>query len=247
MDEKRALHSKLTNYVPAPPIEKIIPDVERLVDIGDASSIEPIRKLLSNIEEALWDEPQSEHRMATDLNVSFRARIDISNKIYDLLESLIFRIAKSEAGRSHGERHVPTEAPPGVAPVHMSDFQFEIIGRCSQGRLIRRKESNRLGVRATEFDEAHRSQIGDFFSKGDTVSYSVTAYMIREDSQEDSVESPRLVMSFDDFQGSEMEFYKYVWSEDVEGKLIYNSFELINGFLRAKVGKSDCYWFLSMR
>jgi len=75
----------------------------------------------------------------------------------------------------------------------------------------------------------------------------VTAYMVREDGQEDAADSYRLVMSFDDYQGNDLEFHNYVWSEDVEGKLIYNSFELINGFLWAKVGKSDRYWFLSMR
>ena len=41
MGEKEALHSKLTAYVPTPPLGEIIPDVERLVEIGDASSIEP--------------------------------------------------------------------------------------------------------------------------------------------------------------------------------------------------------------
>jgi len=50
MDEKEALHSKLRSYVPTPPLSEIIPDVERLVEIGDASSIEPIRELLSRIE-----------------------------------------------------------------------------------------------------------------------------------------------------------------------------------------------------
>ena len=253
MDEKEALHSKLSAYVPAPPLGKIIPDVERLVEIGDASSIAPIRKLLSNIGEALWDGYGSEEYdiqtglTATDFDISHWDRMDITNRIHGLLESLIFRIAESEAGESRGGNHAPTEAPPGAAPVHMSDFQFEIIGRRVPGGLIRRKESDRLRVWATEFDDAYGSQIEDFFSKGDTVSYAVTAYMVREDSQEDATDSYRLVMSFDDYQGNDLEFHKYVWSEDVEGKLIYNSFELINGFLWAKAGESDRYWFLSMR
>jgi len=253
MDEKEALHSKLRSYVPTPPLGEIIPDVERLVAIGDASSIEPIRKLLSNIEEALWNDDESENfmvqsgRTATDFDISFWDRKDIPNRIHDLLESLIFRIGEAEAGEYHGGDHAPSEAPPGAAPVHMSDFQFEIIGRRAPGGLIRRKESDRLRVWATEFDDAYGSQIEDFFSKGETVSYAVTAHMVREDGQEDAMDSYRLVMSFDDYQGNDLEFHKYVWTEDVEGKLIYNSFELINGFLWAKVGKSDRYWFLSMR
>jgi len=258
MDEKEALHSKLSAYVPTPPLGEIIPDVERLVEIGDASSIEPIRKLLSNIEEALWNDDESENfmvqtgRTATDFDISWWDRKDIPDKIYGLLESLIFRIAKSEAGESHGGNHPPTEAPPGAAPIHMSDFLFEVIGRRG-GRLIRRNESDRLRAWATEFDDAYGSQIEDFFSKGDTVSYAVTVYMVREEDHEGGIDSDRLVMSFDSDQdgptdhGNETEFYKYVWSEDVEGKLIYNSFELTNGFLWTKVGKSDRYWFLSMR
>ena len=258
MDEKEALHSKLSAYVPTPPLGEIIPDVERLVEIGDASSIEPIRKLLSNIEEALWNDHVSESfmvqtgRRATDFDISYWDRKDIPNRIYGLMESLIFRIGKSEAGEYHGGDHAPPEAPPGAAPVHMSDFQFEIIGRRG-GRLIRRNESNRLRIWATEFDDAYGSQIEDFFSRGDTVSYAVTAYMVREEGLEGGDDSHRLVMSFDGHQGSptysgnEMEFYKYALSEDGDGKLIYNFFELTNGFLWTKVGKSDRYWFLSMR
>jgi len=258
MDEKEALHSKLSAYVPAPPLGKIIPDVERLVEIGDASSIAPIRKLLSNIGEALWDGYGSEEYdiqtglTATDFDISHWDRKDITNRIYGLLESLIFRIAESEAGESRGGNHAPTEAPPGAAPVHMSDFLFEVIGRRG-GRLIRRNESDRLRAWATEFDDAYGSQIEDFFSKGDTVSYAVTVYMVREEDQEGGIDSDRLVMSFDSDQdgptdqGNEMEFYKYALSEDGKGKLIYNFFELTNGFLWTKVGKSDRYWFLSMR
>ena len=41
MDEKETLHAKLRAYVPTPPLGDVIPDVERLVEIGDASSIEP--------------------------------------------------------------------------------------------------------------------------------------------------------------------------------------------------------------
>jgi len=258
MDEKETLHSKLSAYVPTPPLGEIIPDVERLVEIGDASSIEPIRKLLSNIEEALWNDHVSERfmvqtgRKATDFDISYWDRKDIPNRIYDLLESLIFRIGEAEAGEYRGGDQASSEAPPGVAPVHMSDFQFEIIGRRG-GRLIRRNESNRLRIWATEFDDAFGSQIEDFFSRGDTVSYAVTAYMVMEDDQDGLPDSQRLVMSFDEHQGSptdhgnEMEFYKYALSEVVEGKLIYNFFELTNGFLWAKVDRSDQYWFLSMR
>ena len=259
MDEKEALHSKLRSYVPTPPLGEIIPDVERLVRIGDASSIEPIRKLLSNIDKALWKEGLNFDNMVqtgptpSDFDISYWDRKDIPNRIYDLLESLIFRIGKSEAGEYQGEDHPPSEAPPGAAPVHMSDFQFEIIGRRTPGGLIRRNESNRLRVWATEFDDAYGSQIEDFFSKGDTVSYAVTAYMVREDDQDGRLDSQRLVMSLDGHQGSpkdhdkDMEFYMYALSEGVEGKLIYNFFELTNGFLWTKVGKSDRYWFLSMR
>ena len=258
MDEKEALHSKLSAYVPTPPLGEIIPDVERLVEIGDASSIEPIRKLLSNIDKALWKEGLNFDNMVqtgptpSDFDISYWDRKDIPNRIYDLLESLIFRIGEAEAGEYHGGDHAPPEAPPGAAPVHMSDFQFEIIGRRG-GRLIRRNESNRLRIWATEFDDAYGSQIEDFFSRGDTVSYAVTAYMVREDDQDGRPDSHRLVMSFDGQQGNptdranEMEFYKYALSEDIEGKLIYNFFELTNGFLWTKVGKSDRYWFLSMR
>ena len=258
MDEKEELHSKLTAYVPAPPLGEIIPDVERLVEIGDASSIEPIRKLLSNIDKALWKEGLNFDNMVqtgptpSDFDISYWDRKDIPNRIYDLLESLIFRIAKAEAGEYYGEDHAPSEAPPGAAPVHMSDFLFEVIGRRG-GHLIRRKESDRLRVWATEFDDSYGSQIEDFFSKGDTVSYAVTAYMVREEGQDGGDDSYRLVMSLDDHQGSptergnEMEFHNYVWSEDGKGTLIYNSFELTNGFLWTKVGRSDNYWFLSMR
>ena len=258
MDEKEALHSKLTAYVPAPPLGEIIPDVERLVEIGDASSIEPIRELLSDIEEALWNDDESESfrvqigRTATDFDISYWDRKDIPNRIHDLLESLIFRIGEAEAGEYHRGDHAPSEAPPGAAPVHMSDFQFEVIGR-SGGRLIRRKESERLRVWATEFDDAYGSQIEDFFSRGDTVSYAVTAYTVMEDDQVGLPDSQRLVMSFDDQQdspadrGNEMEFYKYALSEDGDGELTYNFFELTNGFLWTKVGRTDRYWFLSMR
>jgi len=258
MNEKEALHSKLGAYVPTPPLGEIIPDVERLVEIGDASSIEPIRELLSRIDEALWKDDESESfvvqsfRKETDFDISRWDRKDIPDKIYGLMESLIFRIGEAEAGEYRGGDHAPAEAPPGAAPVHMSDFLFEVIGRRG-GRLIRRNESDRLRVWATEFDDAYGSQIEDFFSRGDTVSYAVTAYMVREEGQEGGDDSHRLVMSFDDHQGSptysgnEMEFYKYVWSDDGDGKLIHNSFELINGFLWTKVGKSDRYWFLSMR
>ena len=258
MDEKEALHSKLRSYVPTPPLGEIIPDVERLVEIGDASSIEPIRELLSRIDEALWNDVPSKNfmvqgrRTETDFDISYWDRKDIPNRIHDLLESLIFRIGASEAGEYYGGDHASSEAPPGAAPVHMSDFQFEIIGRRG-GRLIRRNESNRLRVWATEFDDAYGSQIEDFFSKGDTVSYAVTAYMVMEDDQDGLPDSTRLVMSFDDQQcsptdrGNEMEFYKYALSEDGDGKLIYNFFELTNGFLWTKVGRSDRYWFLSMR
>ena len=258
MDEKETLHSKLRAYVPTPPLGDVIPDVERLVEIGDASSIEPIRELLSRIDEALWIDVPSKSfkvqgsRTETDFDISYWDRKDIPNRIHDLLETLIFRIGEAEAGEYHRGDHAPSEAPPGAAPVHMSDFQFEVIGR-SGGRLIRRKESERLRVWATEFDDAYGSQIEDFFSRGDTVSYAVTVYMVREEDQEGGIDSDRLVMSFDSDQdgptdqGNETEFYKYVWSEDVEGKLIHNSFELINGFLWTKVGKSDRYWFLSMR
>ena len=134
----------------------------------------------------------------------------------------------------------------------MSDFQFKVIGKRG-GRLIRRKESDRLRVWATEFDDAYGSQIEDFFSRGDTVSYAVTAYMVMEEGLEEGIDSHRLVMSFDDQQGSpadrgnEMEFYKYALSEGVEGKLTYSFFELTNGFLWTKVGGLDRYWFLSMR
>ena len=191
-------------------------------------------------------------RTETDFDISYWDRRDIPNRIHDLLESLIFRIGASEAGEYYGGDHAPSEAPPGAAPVHMSDFQFEIIGRRG-GRLIRRNESDRLRVWATEFDDAYGSQIQDFFSKGDTVSYAVTAYMVVEDDQDGLPDSTRLVMSLDDQQGSptdrgnEMEFYKYALSEGVDGKLTYNSFELTNGFLWTKVGRSDRYWFLSMR
>jgi len=258
MDEKEALHSKLSAYVPTPPLGDIIPDVERLVEIGDASSIEPIRELLSRINEALWKDDESEnfrvqtYRKETDFDISRWDRKDIPDRIYGLMESLIFKIAEAEAGEYRGGDHTPAEAPPGAAPVHMSDFLFEVIGRRG-ARVIRRNESDRLRVWATEFDNAYGSQIEDFFSRGDTVSYAVTAYMVREESQEGGDDSYRLVMCFDDHQGSptysgsEMEFYKYVWSEDGEGKLVHNSFELINGFLWTKVGKSDRYWFLSMR
>ena len=228
------------------------------MEIGDASSIEPIRDLLNRIDEALWNDVPSESfmvqggRTETDFDISYWDRRDIPNRIHDLLESLIFRIGASEAGEYYGGDHAPSEAPPGAAPVHMSDFQFEIIGRRG-GRLIRRNESDRLRVWATEFDDAYGSQIQDFFSKGDTVSYAVTAYMVVEDDQDGLPDSTRLVMSLDDQQGSptdrgnEMEFYKYALSEGVDGKLTYNSFELTNGFLWTKVGRSDRYWFLSMR
>ena len=258
MDEKEALHSKLSAYVPTPPLGEIIPDVERLVEIGDASSIEPIRKLLSNIDKALWKEGLNFDNMVqtgptpSDFDISYWDRKDIPNRIYDLLESLIFRIGEAEAGEYHGGDQAPSEAPPGAAPVNMSDFLFEVIGRRG-GRVIRRNESDRLRVWATEFDDAYGSQIEDFFSRGDTVSYAVTAYMVMEEGLEGGIDSHRLVMSFDDQQGSpadrgnEMEFYKYALSEDGDGKLIYNFFELTNGFLWTKVGKSDRYWFLSMR
>ena len=258
MDEKEILHSKLSAYVPTPPLGEIIPDVERLVEIGDASSIEPIRELLSRINEALWKDDESEnfrvltYRKETDFDISRWDRKDIPDRIYGLMESLIFRIGEAEAGEYRGGDHALAEAPPGAAPVHMSDFRFEVIGRRG-ARVIRRNESDRLRVWATEFDNAYGSQIEDFFSRGDTVSYAVTAYMVREDGQDGGDDSHRLVMCFDDHQGSpaysgnEMEFYKYVWSEDGEGKLVHNSFELINGFLWTKVGKSDRYWFLSMR
>ena len=84
------------------------------------------------------------------------------------------------------------------------------------------------------------------------MSYAVTAYSI-EEGLEGGIDSHRLVMSFDDQQGSptdrgnEMEFYKYALSEDGDGKLTYNFFELTNGFLWTKVGRTDRYWFLSMR
>ena len=258
MDEKETLHSKLRAYVPTPPLGDVIPDVERLVEIGDASSIEPIRDLLSRIYEALWVDVPSEsfmvqgRRTETDFDISYWDRKDIPKRIHDLLETLIFRIGAAEAGEYRGGDHAPSEAPPGAAPVHMSDFQFEIIGRRG-GRLIRRNESNRLRVWATEFDDAYGSRIEDFFSKGDTVSYAVTAYMVMEDDQDGLPDSQRLVMSFDGQQGSptdrdnEMEFYKYALSEDGAGKLTYNFFELTNGFLRTKVGRSNRYWFLSMR
>ena len=55
MDEKETLHSKLRAYVPTPPLGDVIPDVERLVKIGDASSIEPIRELFNQ----RWQEDQS--------------------------------------------------------------------------------------------------------------------------------------------------------------------------------------------
>jgi len=258
MDEKERLHSKLSAYVPTPPLGEIIPDVERLVEIGDASSIEPIRKLLSNIDKALWKEGLNfDNRVQTgptpsDFDISYWDRKDIPNRIYDLLESLIFRIGEAEAGEYHGGDHAPSEAPPGAAPVHMSDFHFEVIGRRG-ARVIRRNESDRLRIWATEFDDAYGSQIEDFFSRGDTVSYAVTAWMVWEEGQDGEGGSHRLVMSFDGHQGSptdrgnEMEFYKYALSEDREGKLIYNFFELTNGFLWTKVGRSDRYWFLSMR
>ena len=258
MDEKEILHAKLRAYVPTPPLGDVIPDVERLVEIGDASSIEPVRELLNRIDEALWIDVPSKsfmvqgRRTETDFDISYWDRKDIPNRIHDLLETLIFRIGEAEAGEYHRGDHAPSEAPPGAAPVHMSDFQFEVIGR-SGGRLIRRKESERLRVWATEFDDAYGSQIEDFFSRGDTVSYAVTAYMVKEDDQDGLPDSQRLVMSFDEHLGSltdhgnEMEFYKYALSEIVEGKLIYNYFELTNGFLRTKVDGSDRYWFLSMR
>ena len=258
MDEKETLHSKLRAYVPTPPLGDVIPDVERLVEIGDASSIEPIRELLSRIDEALWIDVPSKsfmvqgRRTETDFDISYWDRKDIPNRIHDLLETLIFRIGEAEAGEYKGGDYAPSEAPPGAAPVHMSDFQFEIIGRRG-GRLIRRNESNRLRIWATEFDDAYGSQIEDFFSRGDTVSYAVTAYMVREEGQDGDDDSHRLVMSFDGHQGSptdrgnEMEFYKYALSEDGDGKLTYNFFELTNGFLWTKVGRTDRYWFLSMR
>ena len=258
MEEKEILHTKLRAYVPTPPLGDVIPDVERLVEIGDASSIEPIRELLSRIDEALWIDVPSKsfivqgRRTETDFDISYWDRKDIPNRIHDLLETLIFRIGEAEAGEYHRGDHAPSEAPPGAAPVHMSDFQFEVIGRRG-GRLIRRKESNRLCVWATEFDDAYGSQIEDFFSRGDTVSYAATAYMVREEGQDGGDDSHRLVMSFDGHQGSptdrgnEMEFYKYALSEDGDGKLTYNFFELTNGFLWTKVGRTDRYWFLSMR
>ena len=258
MDEKETLHSKLRAYVPTPPLGDVIPDVERLVEIGDASSIEPIRELLSRIDEALWIDVPSKsfmvqgRRTKTDFDISYWDRRDIPNRIYDLLEKLIIRIGEAEAGEYKGGDHAPSEAPPGAAPVHMSDFQFEIIGRRG-GRLIRRNESNRLRIWATEFDDAYGSQIEDFFSRGDTVSYAATAYMVMEEDLKEGIDSQRLVMSFDDQQGSpadrgnEMEFYKYALSEDGDGKLTYNFFELTNGFLWTKVGRTDRYWFLSMR
>ena len=258
MDEKEALHSKLSSYVPTPPLSEIIPDVERLVEIGDASSIGPIRELLDNIDKALWkgglnfDNWVQTGPKPSDFDISYWDRKDIPNRIYDLLESLIFRIGEAEAGEYHGGEQAPSEALPGAAPVHMSDFLFEVIGR-RRGRLIRRNESDRLRAWATEFDDAYGSQIEDFFSRGDTVSYAVTVYMVREDGQDGGDDSYRLVMSFDDQQGSpadrgnEIEFYKYALSGDAEGKLIYNFFELTNGFLWTKVGRSDRYWFLSMR
>ncbi|MEL0161153.1 MAG: hypothetical protein VXA48_19630 [Deltaproteobacteria bacterium] len=55
MDEKETLHAKLRAYVPTPPLGDVIPDVERLVKIGDASSIEPIRELFNQ----RWQEDQS--------------------------------------------------------------------------------------------------------------------------------------------------------------------------------------------
>ena len=258
MDEKETLHEKLRAYVPTPPLGDVIPDVERLVEIGDASSIEPVRELLNRIDEALWIDVPSKsfmvqgRRTETDFNISYWDRKDIPNRIHDLLETLIFRIGEAEAGDYQGGDHAPAEAPPGAAPVHMSDFHFEVIGRRG-GRLIRRNESNRLRIWATEFDDAYGSQIEDFFSRGDTVSYAVTAYMVKEDDQDGLPDSQRLVMSFDEHLGSltdhgnEMEFYKYALSEIVEGKLIYNFFELTNGFLWTKVGRTDRYWFLSMR
>jgi hypothetical protein len=258
MDEKEILQAKLRDYVPTPPLGDVIPDVERLVEIGDASSIEPIRELLSRIDEALWIDVPSKsfkvqgRRTETDFDISYWDRKDIPNRIHDLLETLIFRIGEAEAGEYKGGGHAPSEAPPGAAPVHMSDFQFEVIGR-SGGRLIRRKESERLRVWATEFDDAYGSQIEDFFARGDTVSYAVTVYMVMEEGLEGGIDSHRLVMSFDDQQGSpadrgnEMEFYKYALSEDGDGKLTYNFFELTNGFLWTKVGRKDRYWFLSMR
>ena len=258
MDEKETLHSKLRAYVPTPPLGDVIPDVERLVEIGDASSIEPIRELLSRIDEALWIDVPSKSfmvqggRTETDFDISYWDRKDIPNRIHDLLETLIFRIVEAEAGEYKGGDHASSEAPPGAAPVHMSDFLFEVIGRRG-GRLIRRKESDRLRVWATEFDDAYESQIEDFFSRGDTVSYAVTAYMVIEGGLEEGIDSHRLVMSFDDQQGSptdhgnKMEFYKYALSEDGGGKLTYNFFELTNGFLWTKVGRTDRYWFLSMR
>ena len=258
MDEKEILHAKLSAYVPTPPLGDVIPDVERLVEIGNASSIEPIRELLSRIDEALWIDVPSKsfmvqgRRTETDFDISYWDRKDIPNRIHDLLETLIFRIGASEAGEYFGGDNAPSEAPPGAAPVHMSDFQFEVIGRRG-GRLIRRNESNRLRIWATEFDDAYGSQIEDFFSRGDTVSYAVTAYMVMEEGLEGGIDSHRLVMSFDDQQGSpadrgnEMEFYKYALSEDGDGELTYNFFELTNGFLWTKVGRTDRYWFLSMR
>ena len=213
---------------------------------------------MSNIDKALWKEGLNFDNMVqtgptpSDFDISYWDRKDIPNRIHDLLETLIFRIGGAEAGEYKGGDHAPSEAPPGAAPVHMSDFQFEIIGRRG-GRLIRRNESNRLRIWATEFDDAYGSQIEDFFSRGDTVSYAVTAYMVMEEGLEGGIDSQRLVMSFDDHQGSpadrgnEMEFYKYALSEDGDGKLTYNYFELTNGFLWTKVGRTDRYWFLSMR
>ena len=116
--------------------------------------------------------------METDFDISYWDRKDIPNRIHDLLESLIFRIGKAEADEYKGGDHAPPRRRArGRACPHV---RLPVRDhREAWGRLIRRNESNRLRIWATEFDDAYGSQIEDFFSRGDTVSYAATAYMVR--------------------------------------------------------------------
>ena len=129
------------------PLGDVIPDVERLVEIGDASSIEPIRELLSRIDEALWIDVPSKsfkvqgRRTETDFDISYWDRKDIPNRIHDLLETLIFRIGEAEAGEYHRGDHAPSERRPGLrrstCPTSSSRSSAEAGGASSGGKSPR--------------------------------------------------------------------------------------------------------------
>ena len=85
------------------------------MEIGDASSIEPIRKLLSNIEEALWSDHVSESLWfkldgGLRIDISYWDWKDIPNRIYDLLETLIFGIGKPRLASTRAGTHLPRGA-----------------------------------------------------------------------------------------------------------------------------------------